>query len=222
MMICLAVAFAALVLAIGSSEGCSSSVVVQSGDTLGAIASAYGTTVAALLAANPDITDPNQIKIGQRICIPSGPPAGGASLYAGSGSGTYYYDVRTQCPQNPNGYPETDGYATCESFSPGPNQKTLRQGNSDNVVAIDMNVLKVNRAGLCGKKIIVTHNGAPVSAPDGGDFYVWDGCAACVGGGRIDFSVSGLRNADPNACNLGVVPGVSWQVVDVQSRPFVA
>jgi hypothetical protein len=145
-----------------------------------------------------------------------------AALYSGSGSGTYYYDVRTQCPQDTNGYPETDGYAACESYAPGPNQQTLRQGNTDNVVAIDMNLLKANRAQLCGKQIIVSYNGAPVSAPDGGDFYVWDGCAACVGGGRIDFSVSGLENVDPNACELGVVPGVSWQVVDVQSRPFVA
>jgi len=83
-----------------------------------------------------------------------------------------------------------------------------------------MNVLKQQRSKLCGKQINVFHNGKRVPAPDGGQFYVWDGCAACVGGGRIDFSVSGLRNVESAACNIGVVPGVSWMVVDVQARKF--
>lgn len=40
---------------------------VQSGDTLGAIASRFGTTVSALMALNPDITDADVIRIGQNI-----------------------------------------------------------------------------------------------------------------------------------------------------------
>lgn len=104
----------------------------------------------------------------------------------------------------------------------GPNQQTIRGVGSNNIVAIDAGVLGGNRAGLCGKKAIITYNGKQVAAPDGGDFFVWDACAACVGGGKIDFSVSGIKSANPNACTLGVVPGVSWQVVDTQVRPFVA
>ncbi len=95
------------------------------------------------------------------------------------------------------------------------------QVGTDNIVAIDANVLSANRAGLCGKKVLVFKDGAPVAAPDGGDFFVWDGCAACVGGGRIDLSVSGAQQVDPAACQLGVVPGVSFQVVDEQVKPFV-
>lgn len=43
---------------------------VQSGDTLGAIARQYGTTVAVLEEANPDI-NPNNLQIGQAIRIPA-------------------------------------------------------------------------------------------------------------------------------------------------------
>lgn len=43
---------------------------VKKGDTLTAIAKAYGTTVKALLEANPQIKNPNLIKVGQVIKIP--------------------------------------------------------------------------------------------------------------------------------------------------------
>lgn len=153
---------------------------------------------------------------------PAPPVAGGAKvLYSGKGDGTYYFDVKTKCPLDPN-YPETDGIPLCASNTAGPNQQTLRQVGSNNVIAIDANVISPNRAGFCGKKILVFKDGKPVAAPDGGDFFVWDGCGACVNGQRLDFSVSGILNVSPDGCNLGVVPGVSWQVVDTQVRPFVA
>ncbi len=44
--------------------------VVQSGDNLNSIAQRFGLTVGQLLAANPDITDPNRIRVGQVIVIP--------------------------------------------------------------------------------------------------------------------------------------------------------
>jgi spore coat assembly protein SafA len=40
---------------------------VQAGDTLWAISQKFGTTVAALMAANPDIANPNLIVPGQEI-----------------------------------------------------------------------------------------------------------------------------------------------------------
>ncbi|HHV56048.1 MAG TPA: LysM peptidoglycan-binding domain-containing protein [Firmicutes bacterium] len=45
-------------------------ITVRPGDTLFLLARRYGTTVAALRAANPQITDPNRIQVGQRLCIP--------------------------------------------------------------------------------------------------------------------------------------------------------
>jgi len=47
---------------------------VKASDTLATIAARFGTTVTAILAANPQITDPDVIFAGQVICIPVPPP----------------------------------------------------------------------------------------------------------------------------------------------------
>ncbi len=75
----------------------------------------------------------------------------------------------------------------------------------------------------CGKQVIVYHNGQRISAPDGGDFFVWDGCQACAASGmqKIDFSAPGIQRVDPNGCNLGVVPNVSYKITDKQVKQFV-
>ncbi|MDI1480220.1 LysM peptidoglycan-binding domain-containing protein [Polyangium sp. y55x31] len=53
---------------------------VKSGDTLGAIAEKYDTSVSAILKANPQITNPNQISVGQQIKLPGASSGtGGAS-----------------------------------------------------------------------------------------------------------------------------------------------
>jgi len=67
---------------------------VQRGETLGHIASRYGTTVTAIRAAN-NYVDPRRLQIGQRLIIPrsgapptrvaSAAPSGGATAVAGSG-----------------------------------------------------------------------------------------------------------------------------------------
>ena len=57
-----------------------SSVKVKSGNTLSQIAKSKGITLKALLAANPDITNPNKIKVGQSIKIPA---TGKGSVYKG-------------------------------------------------------------------------------------------------------------------------------------------
>jgi len=46
--------------------------VVAAGETLIALAKRHGVTLKALLAVNPQITDPNRITIGQRITLPAG------------------------------------------------------------------------------------------------------------------------------------------------------
>src|SRR5437763_1614574 len=45
-------------------------ITVQSGDTLSALASQYGTSVDALVEANPEISDPDFIQVGQQLNIP--------------------------------------------------------------------------------------------------------------------------------------------------------
>ncbi|MEC9488378.1 MAG: SPOCS domain-containing protein [Halanaerobium sp.] len=46
--------------------------VVQPGDTLFNIARRYQTTVEAILEANPEITNPDRLEVGQKLCIPRG------------------------------------------------------------------------------------------------------------------------------------------------------
>lgn len=53
----------------------STTYVVRWGDTLGRIAARFGTTVNAIVAANPQITNPNLIYVGQVITIPTGETA---------------------------------------------------------------------------------------------------------------------------------------------------
>jgi LysM repeat protein len=54
----------------GESQITTSVYVVRRGDTLGAIARRYNTTVATLLRLNPQIRNPNRLYIGQRIRVP--------------------------------------------------------------------------------------------------------------------------------------------------------
>ncbi len=49
---------------------------IQAGDTIFSIAQRFNVTVDAIIAANPGI-DPNNLRIGQVICIPTGPPCPG-------------------------------------------------------------------------------------------------------------------------------------------------
>jgi len=62
--------------------------VVQPGDTLGAIAAAYGTSVEELMALN-GLEDPNYLYVGQEIVLPGGTVvrAAGADVPAASGGG---------------------------------------------------------------------------------------------------------------------------------------
>ena len=70
------------------SGGASDKHTVRPGDTLGKIAQRHGVTLAALLAANPLIKNPDLIKVGQNINIPPGavvvptaaPSAGGTPV----------------------------------------------------------------------------------------------------------------------------------------------
>jgi LysM repeat protein len=55
---------------------------IKSGDTLSQIAKKSGTTLKALLAANPGIKDPNKIRVGQKIKL-SAPVQNRKSVYQG-------------------------------------------------------------------------------------------------------------------------------------------
>jgi hypothetical protein len=75
---------------------------------------------------------------------------------------------------------------------------TLKQRNNNNIVAIDINVLGSgsDRSRYCGKAVNIWFEGRKINRP----FVVWDGCAACIGGGKIDFSREALMDITPEAC----------------------
>lgn len=45
--------------------------VVKKGDTLWAIANLHGVTLEALREANPEVTDPTKLRVGQSLLIPA-------------------------------------------------------------------------------------------------------------------------------------------------------
>ncbi|KAJ3119391.1 hypothetical protein HK100_000337 [Physocladia obscura] len=135
-------------------------------------------------------------------------------LISGSGSGTYYYDITGRTCNGAPPYPEDNGYTFCE---PDSGYETLTQRGDNYIVALALDQMQANKAGLCGKQVIVKYNGNVVP----GNFVVWDACQACTGGVRLDFSVTALLSINSNACQLGVVPGVSWEVTTTQVIPYV-
>ena len=156
-----------------------------------------------------------------------------------SGSGTWYYVPTYYTGPTCDGSPLSNfiaandyatGYPSCASYIPGPNQLTMTQLNSSNVIAIGQlasTPSQATRMAYCGKQVIVTVNGVQVAAPDGGNFFVWDGCEACATNynfNNIDFSLPGLgavAGSDASACQQGKVPNVSFQVTNVQVKAFV-
>jgi hypothetical protein len=91
-------------------------------------------------------------------------------LSSGSGSATYYYDITGRTCNGEAPYAENNGYPTCTSYNPA-FYKTLQQYGSNNIVAIDSNLLSApgGRAKYCGKEIIVYKNGQRIA---GGPYYV--------------------------------------------------
>ncbi|KAI8828229.1 hypothetical protein BJ741DRAFT_627107 [Chytriomyces cf. hyalinus JEL632] len=151
---------------------------------------------------------------------PVRPPASSSSsgnvLIRGSGSGTYFYDVEGRTCNGEAPYNENQAYTSCEPSAPPYTSLANRRNN--NIVALALDQMNANKAGLCGKRVIVKYNGRVVDAT----FVVWDSCAACTGGVKLDFSVSALSAIEPAACTLGNVGGIEWEVVDEQVIPYVA
>lgn len=84
--------------------------VVGTGDTLGSIASRYGVRSSAIASAN-GISDPNRIRIGQKLTIPGASGGGGGSYVCPVAGATYFNDW---------GFPRSGGrsHAGTDLFAP--------------------------------------------------------------------------------------------------------
>ncbi|WP_134495927.1 LysM peptidoglycan-binding domain-containing protein [Microvirga pakistanensis] len=60
-------------------DRCSSSITISPGDTLSSIARHCGTTLSALIDANPHLHDPNILPVGMALVLPQGPQGDEAS-----------------------------------------------------------------------------------------------------------------------------------------------
>ncbi|GAX72934.1 hypothetical protein CEUSTIGMA_g389.t1 [Chlamydomonas eustigma] len=158
-----------------------------------------------------------------------------------AGSGTWYYVPTTYngstCGLAPtlsqfiaqNDY--ASAYPSCASYTAGPNQLTMTQLNTSNIVAIGQlyNPTQIARQTYCGKQVIISYNGNKVTPPDGGSFFVWDGCEACANPSgydfsNIDLSLSGLGavvGGTQSACQQGLVKGIAFQITSTQVHTFV-
>ena len=140
-------------------------------------------------------------------------------LHQESGKGTYYYDSNSNTCIEDEVFPEGNGITACESYTPGPNQKTILERNTNYIVAINNDLLQEDngREKYCGKRVLVKYNGISVDKT----FFVWDGCQACRFDSIIDFSLSALLDIESNTCFLGIVPGIYWTIIDEQVLEFV-
>ncbi|KAJ3067786.1 hypothetical protein HDU98_009024 [Podochytrium sp. JEL0797] len=149
----------------------------------------------------------------------SGSSSSAKVLITGSGAGSYYYDsAGTGCANQPSLGNDLRtgaiGYTSCE---PSVGYQTLLSRGNNYMVALALDEMNANKAGLCGKQVIIKYNG--VVQP--GNFVVWDSCPACTGGVRLDFSLGALQAIAPDVCTTGIVPGITWEVTDVQVIPYV-
>jgi LysM repeat protein len=143
---------------------------VKPGDTIYALAMKYNTTVAAIIAANPGI-DPNNLQVGQVICIPMGTPP--PPLCDGM-----YYVVR----------PGDTFYSIANRFG-----ITVAQLIAANP-GVDPNNLQV------GQLICIPKQTPPVPCP-GGTIYVVrvnDSLTSILL--RFNISVMDLMAGNPNLC----------------------
>ena len=79
----------AVAVPIGGESGNIYKHVVKQGDTLWKLSKAWGLPLQTLIAANPQLSDPNQLKVGDVVNIPTGmgSPAGGAANPPGPNMG---------------------------------------------------------------------------------------------------------------------------------------
>ena len=145
-----------------------------------------------------------------------------ATIFSGTGYGTYYYDIEQVQACGADFSLQNMGDVEC-SFSTA---LTLDQINSNYVVAMNHTQLKGDLATYCGKKVVVTVNGVKSDLP----LFIGDGCERCGDGNPdgpwnpsgapgLDFSYSVLSELSSSACSAGHID-LSWDILDEELYHF--
>lgn len=133
------------------------------------------------------------------------------TLFAGTGEGTYYYDIReTQVCGNDFIY-QNMGNVGCSMSA-----LSLNQISSNYIVAINNTQLHENLSKLCGKRIVLFVNGRRSNVP----LFVGDGCARCAVDSGVDLSYSVLNDMmEGMACEKGHTT-IHWEILDEKVYTF--
>jgi peptidoglycan endopeptidase LytE len=153
-----------------AEANCQSPVTVVSGDTLFKIATRCGTTVSALLRANPDIKDRSKIYVGQKIILPG-------TILPGSGSTDTYVIKRGD---------------TLTSLA-------KRFGTTvDKLLELNTEITNPSRI-YEGQRLQVPKSGAPAPAPTPGQTYtVQKGDTLRIIAARFSTTVDDMLKLNPS------------------------
>lgn len=134
-------------------------------------------------------------------------------IAAAYGDAGYYYDINGGGTCGPvigiNSFPMTNHRPMCEGYN---SHRTLRDYETNNIVAIPGRLFKHYKGALCGKRVIVSVNGKERTDLN---LVVWDG--------YLDNGDSGLRFSSTiyaelfgkNKCAKRIISGeLSWRIVD--------
>lgn len=196
---------------------------IRAGDTLFNLASRFNTTVQAIINANPGI-DPNNLQVGQRICIPVAPGPGdcpGGFMYTIRAGDTFFtianrfnISVDALVQANPGVDPDRlqIGQQICVPTAPGPGLcpggflYTIRAGDTFFSLAARFNVsvqalisanpgVDPNRL-MIGQQICIP-TAPPAECPGGFMYTIRAGDTFFGLAARFNVTVQQLINANP-------------------------
>ena len=206
---------------------------VMAGDTLFSLANRYNTTVQAILAINPGL-DPNNLRVGQIICIPDGcpppPPCDGSYYVVRSGdtlysiANRYNISVAKLIAANPGIDPNNlmVGQLICipkdtpPKVCPGGTIYVVKSNDSLSSILLRFNIsimdlmagnpeINVDKLMVGQELCILPHMNRGCPCPTGTKPYVILAADVCVGepiivclAGKFNVTVSSLLKANPN------------------------
>lgn len=144
-------------------------------------------------------------------------------IYAGTGFGTYYYDLEATEACDYDFQPIDAANVECSYYT----GLSLDDIGSSYLVAMNTTQLNQDMSLYCGKQVNVYVNGelSPYQ------FFVGDGCLRCALGGDtnynwnsygapgLDFSYTALSQLSSDACADGYID-ITWEIVDTVVYPF--
>ncbi|KAK8864723.1 hypothetical protein IAR55_001979 [Kwoniella newhampshirensis] len=152
--------------------------------------------------------------------------AGSAIFTKQDATMTFYYDIseassgHEACGATPSD-PVTAGWATASGINAGVpfcervRGYSLDKIGTDNIVAFDATAVQADPEKWCGREVQIYKADGSKFENSGGPLYIWDGCAACAGGGaKLDLSAPTFVEIKGGTCSGTNPTGLSYEVLD--------